>query len=124
MDFEDIYELLESVRMYRLRAKERIIPTMSVTGAFIGYATADGDFPSVTWTIPVRAAKASASARGTRESVRIRELLASYMGRRQLLEELRTGTLEYGVARTLTPVEAPPEPSAPPSGLVQLQLPL
>lgn len=124
MEFEDIYELLESVRMYRLRAKESLVPSMSVTGTLIGYATADSDFPSVTWTIPLRVAKASAVARGTREAQRIRELLASYMGRRQLLEELRAGTLEYGYARPPAPVEAPPELPAPRSGPVQLQLPL
>jgi hypothetical protein len=124
MDFDDIYELLESVRMYRLRTKERLVPTMSVTGASIGYATADSDFPSVTWTITARAAKATALARGTREAQHIRGLLASYMGRRQLLEELRAGTLEYGITRAPVPEEALPEPPEAPSGPNQLQLPL
>ncbi len=117
MEFDDIFELLESVRLYKLRGKECLIPTMSVTGAVIGYSTADGDFPAVTWSITVRAAKATALARGTREAQRIRELLASYMGRKQLLGELRAGTLEYGVARHAEPLEAPikaPEPAPEP----------
>lgn len=109
MDFDDIFELLEAVRLYRLRPKERIIPTMSITGLYVGYATADSDFPSVTWTILVQKAKATAVARGTKEARHIRELLASHMGRKQLLEELRAGTLEYGVARAPAPVETAPE---------------
>ena len=124
MDFDDIYELLESVRTYRLRTKECLVPTMSVTGATIGYATADSEFPSVTWSITARAAKTTALARGTKEAQHIRDLLASYMGRRQLLEELRAGTLEYGIARAQTFEEAIPEPSEASSGFNQLRLPL
>jgi hypothetical protein len=104
MEFDDIYELLESVRLYRLRTNETLVCTNSVTGVVIGYATADSGFPSVEWTIPLARAKDSALARGTKEARRIRELIGSYMGRRQLLEELRQGTLEYGIARVPAPV--------------------
>jgi hypothetical protein len=124
MDFDDIFELLESVRLYRLRAKERLVPIMSVTGSHFGYATADSDFPSVTWTILAHRAKTTAVARGTKEARHIRELLATHMGRKQLLEELRSGTLEYGVSRASVPVEAPPEPAPAPQGPRQVLLPL
>jgi hypothetical protein len=128
MEFDDIFELLESLRLYRLRAKECLIPTMSVTNTAMGFATADGDYPSVTWTIPTKVAKATALARGTRESARIHELLGSYMGRKQLLEELRAGTLEYGVARHAESTEEPLEPvetvREAPQGPRQVLLPL
>lgn len=114
LNFDDIFDLLESVREYRRQPKERLQPTGSVTGTLIGYATADGDGPSTLWLIPTKVAKATASARGTREAERIRGLLSSYMGRRQLLEELLSGDLSYGVARqpepVVTIVEAPAGP--------------
>lgn len=97
--FLDIFELLESVRQHELRPRECLIPLNSVDGTTIGYATADSNGPSLIWTIGTRTAKASALARGTKEARRIRELLCSHMGRRQILDELRSGTLEYGVAK-------------------------
>lgn len=108
--FEDLFELFEDVRQYKLRPKERLIPVMSVTGTTVGYSTADSDFPALQWTIDLRRAKQMAQARGTKESRRIRELFSSHMGRKQLLDELREGALEYGVAR-------PPQEEAPPSPL-------
>jgi len=99
MEFDDIYELLEAVRTYKLRPKERLIPVNSVTGTVIGYATADSEFESIEWTIPLARAKDTALARGTKEARYIRELLGSYMGRKQLLDELSKGTLEYGFVR-------------------------
>lgn len=123
MEFDDIFELLESVRLYRLRSKECLVVLPSTTGVDLGFATADGDFPSVTWTMPVRKAKATALARGTREASRIRELLASAAGRKQLLDELRAGSLEYGISRPPVHVEAPEKPS-PQQGSRQIQLPL
>lgn len=114
LNFTDIFDLLESVREYRLQPRERLQPTGSVTGTLIGYTTADGEAPSTAWLIPVRLAKETASARGTREAERIRGLLSSYMGRKQLLEELRSGDLSYGVSRVAEPVvtvvEAPAGP--------------
>ncbi len=104
MVFENIYELLEAVRAYRLRSKESLIQVCSPTGTTFGYFTADSAFPSISWTIDLSVAKATALARGTKESLYIRELLTSFMGRRQLLQELREGTLDYGIA-------APPRPS-------------
>ncbi len=124
MDFDNIFELLESVRLYQLRTRESLIPTTSVTGTTWGYATADSAFPSITWTISARTARESARARGTKEARRIQELLVSHMGRRQLLEELREGRLEYGIARRAEPLAALPEPPPAPSGPRQLHLPL
>lgn len=109
--FSDIYELLETVRQYKLRPRERLVVTTSVTGSVMGYATADNGEPSIEWDIELRAAKETALARGTKEGERIRELLSSYMGRKQLLEELREGTLEYGLARAPEPeAQSEPEP--------------
>lgn len=97
-EFADIYDLLETVRAYELRPKEHLIPLNSVLGTEVGFMTADSDFPSISWAMSARQAKLTALARGTKEGRRIRELLSSHAGRRQLLEELRAGTLEYGVA--------------------------
>lgn len=106
-EYSDIFELLESVRTHKLRPRESLVPVNSVTGLVIGYATADGD-SSVSWTMGLRQAKESATARGTKEVAHIIELLSSYVGRKQLLEELRSGALEYGIARPPGPVEAQP----------------
>ncbi len=103
--FTDIFELLEAVREYERKPKERLQPFGSVTGVDVGYTTADGEGPSVQWTILLRDAKASAQARGTREAERIRGLVGSYMGRKQLLDELLSGELSYGVARQAEHVE-------------------
>lgn len=105
--FEDLFEMFEDVRQYQLRPKERLIPIMSVTGVTVGYSTADSDHPAIQWTINLRKAKAVAQARGTKESRRIRELFASHMGRKQLLDELRAGDLDYGYA---APPQEEPEP--------------
>jgi hypothetical protein len=113
MVFEDIYELLEAVRAYRLRSKESLIQVCSTTGLTFGYYTADSDFPTISWTIDLNVAKATALARGTRESLHIRELLSSFMGRRQLLIELREGILDYGVAATPRPPVVGIEGSSP-----------
>jgi hypothetical protein len=119
MVFENIYELLEAVRTYHLRSKESLIQVCSPTGTTFGYFTADSAFPSISWTIDLSVAKATALARGTRESLHVRELLSSFMGRRQLLIELREGVLDYGVAATPRPpvgvIEiAPPLPAGDP----------
>lgn len=105
MEFDDIFELLEAVRLYRLVGKETLINFNSTTGSVLGYTTADSEARANTWTIATRRAKESARNRGTKEGERIRELLSSYVGRRQLLEELRSGTLEYGIARPPKVVE-------------------
>lgn len=113
--FEDLFELFEDVRQYKLRSKECLIPISCTDMRSVGYSTADGGHQAIKWTIDLRRAKQSAQARGTKESRRIRELFSSYMGRKQLLDELREGTLEYGMA-------APPiEEKAP--GLTQLYIP-
>ncbi len=39
LNFDDIFDLLESVREYKRQPKERLQPTGSVTGTFIGYAS-------------------------------------------------------------------------------------
>lgn len=104
LNFDNIFDLLESVREYRCQSKESLQPTGSVTGTHIGYVTADSAGPATTWLIPLKAAKASAMARGTREAEHIRSLLTSFMGRKQLLEELLGGDLSYGVARQHEPV--------------------
>jgi hypothetical protein len=122
MEFDNLFELLESVRMYPLRTKEQLIPFTSVTGTVLGYTTADSAFQSVTWTISAHAAKRTARERGTREAQRIQELFVSHMGRRQLLVELRAGELEYGIYRAPEPEEPLQEPTA--SGPRQLLLPL
>jgi len=123
-EFDNIYELLESVRLYRLRTKECLIPVDSATGQMIGYTTADSDFPSVVWNIPVKLAKETALARGTKEAGYIRDLLSSYMGRKQLLEELRKGTLEYGFARSMPVLQVEPESEPEPvAGPVQCFIP-
>lgn len=104
LNFDNIFDLLESVREYRCQPKESLQPTGSVTGTHIGYVTADSVGPATTWLIPLKVAKATATARGTREADRIRSLLSSYMGRKQLLEELLSGDLSYGVVRQYEPV--------------------
>lgn len=117
MVFEDIYEMLESLRGYRLRAKECLIQVGSCDGLTFGYYTADSEFRSVSWTISLRSAKETALARGTKEAHHIRELLSSFMGRYQLLQELREGTLEYGIAKPSRLVPAlPKEHLASPTG--------
>lgn len=104
LNFDNIFDLLEAVREYRCQSRESLQPTGSVTGTLIGYMTADSTGPATTWLIPLKDAKASAIARGTREAERIRSLLTSFMGRKQLLEELLSGDLSYGVARQYEPV--------------------
>jgi hypothetical protein len=120
MEYENLFELLEAVRTYQLRPKEQLIPTTSVTGSILGYTTASSAFPSVEWTISARAAKRSTQERGTREAQRIQDLFVSHMGRRQLLQELLVGELEYGISRTPEPVLLPQDPKGP----RQLELPL
>jgi len=107
VEFDDIFEMLETVRQYSLRPKETLISLNSVNGSVMGYCTAHLEHTSIEWTISTKVAKSSARARGTKEGVRIAELLANAVGRKQLLQELRAGELEYGIART-------PEPPAPP----------
>lgn len=119
MEFDNLFELLEAVRTYVLRPKEHLIPSTSVTGSILGYTTADSAFPANEWTISAQAAKRSAQGRGTREAQRIGELFVSHMGRRQLLQELRAGELEYGIGRSPDPILPPQEP-----GPRQLLLPL
>lgn len=91
MDFEDIFELLEAVRAYELQPGEALIPFNSVTGTELGYVTADGPGPAVLWKIATKKAKTSALTRDTREGHRVRELLGSYVGRKELLEKVRKG---------------------------------
>jgi len=98
-DYEDVFELLEDVRGYNLRPKESIIPLNSVDGTVIGFVTAHTEYSSIEWRIPMRLAKATALARGSKEGVRIRDLLCNNVGRKQLLQELRDGDLNYGVAQ-------------------------
>ena len=111
VEYTNIFELLEAVRQYELRPKEAIIPLNSVNGSVLGYATAHPEFRSVEWAITRRAAKNTAAARGTRESLRIRDLLANSVGRKQLLQELREGTLEYGIAHHPEPPAATSKPA-------------
>lgn len=118
--FEDLFEMFEDVRQYQLRPKERLIPIMSVTGVTAGYSTADSDYKAIEWVINLRKAKAVAQARGTKESRRIRELFASHMGRKQLLDELRAGDLDYGMASA--PIEET-EPEVQEPQLTQLKIP-
>lgn len=105
MQYDDIFEMLEAVRAYQLRPRECLIPTGSVTGTIIGYTTADSDEVAIRWTIEAKRAKAQATARGDE---RLRSLLASHMGRKELLAELRKGTLV--LASPLEPEQAAPEP--------------
>jgi len=107
VEFDDIFEMLETVRQYSLRPKETLISLNSVDGSVMGYCTAHLEHASIEWTISTKVAKNSARARGTKEGVRIAELLANAVGRKQLLQELRAGELEYGIAHQ-------PEPPAPP----------
>jgi len=109
MEFDDIFELLEAVRSHQLGPKETILVMNSITGSTLGYVVSDRPQPPC-WVMPARLAKQTANARGTREAVRIRELLGSHMGRKQLLEELRAGTLEYGIARPPPVSEPQPDP--------------
>lgn len=109
VDYSDIFELLEAVRQYELRPKESIILLNSVKGSVLGYVTAHPEYPSIEWAIPTKSALNSARARGTREGVRIRELLGNSLGRKQILKELRDGSLEYGIMRMPEPV-GPPKP--------------
>lgn len=96
-DYEDVFELLEAVREYELRPKESILPLNSVDGTVVGYVTAHTEHRSIEWRIPMRLAKATALARGSQEGARIRDLFCNYTGRKQLLVELLSGTLEYGI---------------------------
>ena len=111
--FDNIYELLESVRIYELPPKETLIQVTAPDGKTFGYYTADGPQPAESWVIDLKVAKSTALARGTKEALHIRDLLSSFMGRRDLLLELRQGTLEYGIAAlpgALTEVsEGPPD---------------
>lgn len=110
VEFDNIFELLESVRQYELRPKEAIIPLNSQNGSVLGYATAHPEFRSVEWSMPTRLAKITARDRGTREASRIQEMLSTYVGRKQILQELREGSLEYGIYRPPAP-PAEPKPT-------------
>jgi hypothetical protein len=115
MEYQDLFELLEAVRQYESRPKESLILLNSVDGSRVGYVTAHTEHPSLEWSISRRSAKTSALARGTREALRIRELLGTSLGRKQILHELREGSLEYGISRgPWEPVDVAPGPAAGP----------
>jgi hypothetical protein len=97
---DNIFELLEAVRQHKLETRECFLPINSVKDRDVGFTTADGDGPAVTWTMPTKLAKESAIERGTPEARRIKDLLGNHMGRIQLLTELRAGTLDYGIPNT------------------------
>lgn len=118
MKFTNIYDLLEEVRTYPLQSGESLMQVPSVSGSLIIYATASTELLSKEWSMELRLAKETALARGSKESLYIRELLSSYSSRTQLLQELRSGTLEYGICR-----EVPKVLEVPPPKIVQLRIP-
>lgn len=92
--YEDVYELLKAMKGYAVEnAHEVIIPTTSIDGTVLGFATADTEKPSTVWEMNVRLAKASAASRHTREGDAIRGMLASFTGRKELLLAVLEGSI-------------------------------
>lgn len=120
-EFEDVYDLLKAVQSHKLGPKECFVSVNNVTSTEVGFATADTEGPATYWVIPLRAAKESAMSRRSKEGRMIRQLLGSYMGRKELLTEVLAGRIKLN-----DPVWVEPEPQlvAPePSGPQQLTIP-
>lgn len=94
IEFEDIFELLETVRTHKLGKGECIMPANSVRSTHVGYLVADSKGPATRWTISVADLKASCSARTSAESQDIFTKMRAYQERRKLMEDLRSGKLE------------------------------
>lgn len=92
--FEDIFEMLESVRTHKLGPGETIQPTNSAKGAYLGFATADTRGPATRWTISVEDLKRSCEARTSDEAYEVLRRMRSFQERRILLMDLRSGKLE------------------------------
>lgn len=106
MEFDTLYELLVAVRAHKLEAGESLIPLDHVTGSEVGYVVADSKAgPAPSWRISRKKALATAGARN-KVGYHIRELVSSFMGRKQLIGELKKLDLE---ALLEVPVEEPPK---------------
>jgi hypothetical protein len=104
MLYNDIYELLEAVRAYKLQGKERIRPCNSIKGTEVGYCTADSEGPLTSWVIAMPVLKAKAP-----EFV---PKMRSFQDRLALLNEVRSGKFD-----STRKVEAEKDPSPATSAL-------
>jgi hypothetical protein len=105
MEFETLYELLLAVRDHKLEPGESLIPLSHVTGSEVGYVVAGSKGPAIYWRISRKKALATSNARN-KVGYRVRELVSSYMGRKQLIKELKKLNLEDLLE---VPVEEPPK---------------
>jgi len=104
-EYDDLFEMLVAVKEYSLRRGERLIPTNSVKGTHVGFCTADGAFPSVSWTISVRVLKAY--EKGTEWEQDICERLKFFHTRKDFLSDLRRGRIRLTPPSTSTPESVP-----------------
>lgn len=85
-----LQSLIDAVVSYKGRHK--ILPLNSVTGTVFGYTTVDSEGPAEIWEMPLKQAKQEAAC--FEDSDHILELLSSYMGRKQLADDLRKGAMK------------------------------
>lgn len=93
MEYEDVFELLESVRTHELGPKEVLIPSCSERGTHVGFCTADGNAPSTRWTISTANLKKSCEGRTSEEAQNVYGRMRFFHLRKSLVEDLRSGTL-------------------------------
>ena len=93
MQYDNIYELLEAVRTYKLQGKERLRPCNSIKGTEVGYCTVDSEGPATRWVISVADLKRSCEARTSDEAYEVLRRMRSFQDRRLLLKDLRSGKL-------------------------------
>jgi hypothetical protein len=91
VEYEDIFEMLEAVRAHKLGKGESLVPTSSVRGTHVGFATADTKGPATRWTISMADLKRSCEARTSDEAPEVLRRMRAYQERRKLIADLRAG---------------------------------
>ena len=102
-EYTDIFDLLEAVQEHKLRGKECIIPLNSVTGTHVGYCTADGDGPSIQWSISVVNLRESCEKYNSPKVQEIYQNMRFFHTRKKLLPSVRNGSFDR--------VDPAPEPA-------------
>lgn len=87
-----LQELFDAVLSYKAKSREGIAPVNSVTGTMFGFTVVDSEDPAPIWEMSLKQAKAEAQQ--YEDSDTLIGLMSSYMGRVQLVQDLRSGALK------------------------------
>ncbi len=87
-----LQELFDAVLSYKPKAREALVPVNSVTGTVLGFTVVDTEGPAPVWEMSLKQAKLEAQQYEQADD--LLGLISSYMGRVQLIQDLRKGLLK------------------------------